>query len=99
MGFLPWFGNGSLRRTRRRARSRSLSSRRPKRAHLSVEQLEDRLVPSGGLGDTLYVGDGGNDTVQQFDAATGDALSTIVARSKSLHGPRGVILDSDGHLL
>jgi hypothetical protein len=66
------------------------------RLRLSMEELEDRVVPST---DFLYVGDAGNNTVQRFDAATGAALGTFVAGDKSLKGPRGAIFDGAGHLL
>ena len=48
-------------------------SRVASRSRPSVEPLEDRTVPSS-LGDTLYIGDGGDNTVKKFDAATGGII-------------------------
>jgi hypothetical protein len=48
--------------------------------------------PNSSSGDTLYVGDGNDNTVKQFDATTGAYLGTFVASgSGSLLGPRGLI--------
>jgi len=62
-----------------------------------VEKLEDRLTLAA---DFLYVGDAGSagDTVQRFNATTGEHLGTFVAAG-SLLGPRGTVFDSSGNLL
>jgi len=87
--------------------------RRPKRAQrvprvtLSVERLEDRTLPSavapiapGNPQDFMYVGDGSDNTVKRFDAATGAFLGTTVASgSGGLNGPRGMIFTNPGQLL
>jgi hypothetical protein len=43
------------------------------------------------LADTLYIGDGGDNTVKRFDADTGAYLGTFVDSSSGLNGPRGLI--------
>jgi DNA-binding beta-propeller fold protein YncE len=76
----------------------------PRRARLSLEPLEERAVPSAGH-DVLYIGDQGNanadtNTVQEFDAATGAPLGTLVApNAAGLHGPRGMVFRNPGQLL
>src|SRR5262245_37587108 len=77
---------------------RPVRTRRPAPWALTLEALEDRAVPSVAQ-DFLYVGDAVNNTVQRFDAATGAALGTFVAGSKSLDGPRGMVFDGAGHFL
>ena len=58
------------RRPGREARKQMVPRTRP-----SVEALEDRCLLSGGLSapvaDSLYVGDGSDNTVKKFDASTG----------------------------
>src|SRR5438094_8779234 len=51
------------------------------------------LFPTGiALADSLYIGDGADDTVKRFDAETGAYLGTFVAPgSGGLDGPRGLI--------
>jgi len=64
-----------------------------------VEPLEDRTVPSS-LADSLYVGDGSDNTVKQFDATTGASEGTfITSGSGGLNGPRGLIFRNNGQLL
>src|SRR5262249_43703733 len=80
------------------------ASPRPRRARLALEPLEERAVPSA-TSDFLYVGDNAsngksaNNSVQQFDAATGASLGTFVPGSNSLKGVMGLIFDGHGHLL
>ena len=67
---------------------------------LTVERLDDRVVLSAvPTADYLFVGDETNDTVQRFDAATGESLGTFVKGNKSLEGPRGMIFDGNGSFL
>jgi hypothetical protein len=67
-----------------------------------VEALEDRCLLSSGstaIADTLYIGDGNDNTVKQFDATTGAYLGTFVTSgSGGLLGPRGLIF-GEGHNL
>jgi DNA-binding beta-propeller fold protein YncE len=50
--------------------------------------------------DTLYVGDVADNSVQSFDATTGDYLGAAVKKSLAgLKGPRGIILPQKGSLL
>jgi hypothetical protein len=54
---------------------------------------------SASTGDSLYIGDGNDNTVKQFDATTGALLGTFVASgSGGLDGPRGLIF-GEGHNL
>lgn len=49
--------------------------------------------------DSLYIGDGGDDSVKRFDAHTGEYLGTLVpSQSDGLRGPRG-LLRQGGNLL
>lgn len=49
--------------------------------------------------DTLYIGDGGDDTVKQFNAKTGEYLGAFVTPgSGGLNGPRGLIF-TQGRLI
>src|SRR5262249_11055723 len=49
---------------------------------------------------TLYIGDGGDNTVKMFDAKTGTYEGTLVSSgSGGLNGPRGLIFRNDGQLL
>jgi sugar lactone lactonase YvrE len=72
---------------------------------LSLEQLEERsLLSAGALDatapDSLYIGDAKDNTVRQFDAATGNFQGTFVSSdSGGLDGPRGLIFDHSGNLL
>src|ERR1700730_16820323 len=66
---------------------------------LSLEHLEDRVVPSAAH-DFLYVGDGGANTVRQFNATTGALVGNLVASgSQGMLGPRGLIFRNPGQLL
>ncbi|WP_462408542.1 hypothetical protein [Neobacillus sp. Marseille-QA0830] len=50
--------------------------------------------------DSLYIGDGFEDTVARFDAGTGKFHGNFVpAQSGGLHGPRGMIFNHIGNLL
>jgi streptogramin lyase len=65
-----------------------------------LEVLEDRVVPSTAARDSLFIGDSKDNTVRQFDAATGSYQSTFVASdSGGLTGPRGVLFDHSHNLL
>jgi uncharacterized delta-60 repeat protein len=55
---------------------------------------------SAGAGDSLYIGDGNDNTVKQFDATTGAYEGTFVASgSGGLLGPRGLIFGESHDLL
>src|SRR5262245_3092084 len=78
---------------------RPVRSRRPAPRTLTLEVLEDRAVPSAAQ-DFLYVGDGADNTVKQFDATTGAFVGTLVASgSQGLLGPRGLIFRNPGQLI
>jgi hypothetical protein len=67
---------------------------------LSLEVLEDRLVPSAVAQDHLYVGDGADNTVKEFNATTGAFEGNLVAPgSQGMNGPRGLIFRNNGQLL
>jgi len=63
---------------------------------LAVVPLDGRNLPSAGA---LYVGDDGGNTVERFDAMTGQQLGTFVENSHSLKGVRGLLFDGEGHFL
>jgi len=73
------------------------------RTRPALEALEDRALLSAGssaIAETLYVGDGSDDSVKMFDATTGAFEGTLVSPgSGGLHGPRGLIFRNDGQLL
>src|SRR5437763_877406 len=79
------------------ARWRKLKTRPALRARPQMEVLEDRIVPAS-LGDSLYIGDGIDNSVKQFDAATGAYQGTFVA-PYSAQGPRGIIFGQGHNLL
>jgi hypothetical protein len=55
---------------------------------------------SAGSADSLYIGDGSDNTIKQFDATTGAYEGTLVTSgSQGLLGPRGLIFRNDGQLL
>jgi DNA-binding beta-propeller fold protein YncE len=82
-------------------RERPTRHRHVARGKLSLEQLEERsLLSAPGVHDFLYVGDGSDNTVKQFDAATGAFLGNFVSPgSGGLNGPRGLIFSSPSQLL
>ena len=47
----------------------------------------------------MYIGDGHDNTVKQFDATSGTALGTFVNGSKSMDSLRGMVFDGHGDLL
>lgn len=50
--------------------------------------------------DFLYIGDRADNTVKQFDAATGQYIGAFVKHSRAgLHGPGGLVLDASGNLI
>lgn len=50
--------------------------------------------------DSLYIGDGGDNTVKRFDAQTGTPLGVfVISGSGGLHGPRGLIFNQSGDLV
>jgi hypothetical protein len=65
--------------------------------------LEDRCLLSTGtsaVAETLYIGDGTDNTVKKFDPTTGAYEGVLVSSgSQSLQGPRGLIFRNDGELL
>src|SRR5262249_18659460 len=73
------------------------------RSRPSVETLEDRHLLAGGssaVADTLYIGDGDDNTVKMFDAATGAYEGVFVTSgSGGLLGPRGLIFGEHHDLL
>src|SRR5262249_35597382 len=87
-----------IRMTRRQARPRVALRTRP-----AVEALEDRSLLSTGssvVADTLYIGDGNDNTVKRFDASTGAYEGTFVTSgSGGLLGPRGLIFGERHNLL
>jgi WD40 repeat protein len=95
----------SLFRTRPEARFRSGRARRvaASRTRPAVETLEDRSLlssSSSAVVETLYIGDGTDNTVKMFDAATGTFEGVLVSSgSQNLMGPRGLIFRNDGQLL
>src|SRR5262245_7861647 len=86
------------RKEHRRARPRVASRTRP-----TIEPLEDRSLLSVGasaIAETLYIGDGSDNTVKMFDATTGTYEGMLVSSgSGGLNGPRGLIFRNDGQLL
>jgi DNA-binding beta-propeller fold protein YncE len=63
------------------------------------------IIPIASIGtaiaaDSLYIGDGSDDTVRQFDADTGNFIGNFVSSgSGGLHGPRGLLFKENGNLL
>jgi sugar lactone lactonase YvrE len=54
------------------------------------------LTPAALGQDVLYIGDGGDDTIKMFDAASGAFLAVSEGPAVSgLKGPRGIVLDGD----
>jgi hypothetical protein len=102
MSFTNWLSERLRLYSRRRGPALRPASRRKRLAQRpsfrpKFDELEDRVVPSSL--DSLYIGDGSDSTVKQFDAATGAYERTIVTSgSGGLTGPRGLIF-SAGHLL
>jgi DNA-binding beta-propeller fold protein YncE len=55
---------------------------------------------SAARADTLYIGDGNDNTVKRFDADTGTYLGVFVTSgSGGFHGPRGLIFNQSGNLV
>jgi len=55
---------------------------------------------SAARADTLYIGDGNDNTVKRFDADTGTYLGVFVTSgSGGLHGPRGLIFNQSDNLV
>src|SRR5215467_10589535 len=48
--------------------------------------------------DVMYIGDGSNNSLKVFDAATGSFMGTVVKSQGGLHGPRGLLI-AGGNLL
>jgi uncharacterized delta-60 repeat protein len=60
----------------------------------------DSALLAAAAGDSLYIGDGNDNTVKRFDAATGAYEGTFVASgSGGLLGPRGLIFGEQHNLL
>ncbi len=50
--------------------------------------------------DFLYIGDGSDNTVKQFNSSSGEFIGNFVgSASGGLHGPRGILFDGRGNLL
>jgi DNA-binding beta-propeller fold protein YncE len=49
--------------------------------------------------DSLYIGDGGDNTVKRFDAKSGKYLGIFTSGYSGLHGPRGLIFNHSGDLM
>jgi hypothetical protein len=47
----------------------------------------------------LYIGDGSDNSLKKFDAATGAFLGSTVKSTAGLHGPRGLVVTPGGGLL
>jgi hypothetical protein len=99
--FLPFL----RKRTAPAACSRSRLARKTHRPRSRpvVEALEDRCLLSSAstaVLDTLYIGDGNDNTVKRFDASTGAYEGTFVTSgSGGLLGPRGLIFGESHNLL
>ncbi|MCA9214360.1 MAG: hypothetical protein KDB27_14915 [Planctomycetales bacterium] len=64
---------------------------------LRFESLDSRELLAA---DVLYIADGGTDSVQSFDASTGEYLGEFVAPAAAgLHGPGGMIFNRDSLLV
>jgi glucose/arabinose dehydrogenase len=73
--------------------------RQPTPAKLWLEALEERAMLSASKPDYLYVGDFGDNTVKQFDAATGAYTGNLVSSgSNGLAGPTGMVFGRNGQL-
>lgn len=63
------------------------------------------IIPIASIGtaiaaDSLYIGDGSDDTIRQFDADTGNFIGNFVSSaSGGLRGPRGILFEENGNLL
>jgi len=58
------------------------------------------MIATAVAADSLYIGDQGNSTVQQFDATSGDFIKTLVSSgSGGLDGPFGLVFENSGDLL
>src|SRR4051794_35446654 len=88
-------------------RLRAAPPGRAPRRHLSLEALEDRVVPSG-MQDLLYIGNATppnfpHDSVQRLNTVTGQSQTSFVSSDPSenggLHGVQGLIFDHQGNLL
>src|SRR5215472_7801215 len=60
-------------------------------------------ITTSSRADVLYVGDGSDNTVKGFDAATGTLTNSsngifVTAGNGGLHGPRGLIFNQSGGL-
>ena len=70
------------------------------RSRCALEALEGRRLLSGGGRDYVYIGDSLDDSVERFDAETGEHLGTFIAPAAGgLHGPRGMIFRNPSSLL
>jgi DNA-binding beta-propeller fold protein YncE len=64
--------------------------------HVAILILAGLFATGIALADSLYIGDGGDNTVKRFDAKTGAYLGPFVASgSGGLQGPRGLIFFED----
>jgi len=68
---------------------------------------KSRFISSAARADTLYIGDGNDNTVKGFDADTGTRIDFgngntgifVTTGSGGLHGPRGLIFNQSGNLV
>jgi DNA-binding beta-propeller fold protein YncE len=99
MFFFSW-----LRNRKSNPRGKRATAARPKHTRFRplLEALEDRCLLSSGstaISDTLYIGDGNDNTIKRFDASSGAYEGTFVTSgSGGLLGPRGLIF-GEGHNL
>jgi DNA-binding beta-propeller fold protein YncE len=69
------------------------------RRHPHLEPLEDRKLLSSGVHNILDIGDNADNSIKQFDAASGAYLGTLVAPGGGgLDGSRGLIFRNPGQL-
>src|SRR5439155_22104684 len=103
MWFNSWFSGLVSNSQLQRARSTRHGGTRRTRAlgvRPGFEVLEERTVPSAAAHDVLYVGDGADNSVKSFDAATGAYLGALVAPgSGGVDGPRGMIFRNPAKLI
>lgn len=59
---------------------------------LALETLDKRNLLAA---DQLFVGDGGSNTIRQFDAQSGVFIRNAVPAEAAIHGPRGLLVVGD----
>src|SRR5262245_54152072 len=69
-------------------------------ASIAVGAASLAVPPDVAASDSLYIGDGADNTIKRYDATTGAFISVFVTSgSGGLDGPRGILFDDHGHLL